>query len=78
MNLYKEKVKYWAKNDELKLSDTKGVDAPNTDPFKTFTRDLKSKSVVYKKVNHTEQGIKTDIIGDPEFKSKWKAKLKWS
>ena len=40
-------MKYWAENDKLKLSDTTGVEHPNTDPFKTFKRDLKSKSVVF-------------------------------
>ena len=65
-------MKYWCPNEKLKLADTEGVEAENTDPFKTMKRPRKnSKYDIPDKVNHANHWPKTDRIADPIVKPKW-------
>ena len=52
LNLYKQNVKLWAKNDKMKLADTTGETGP-VDPFKTEHHPQKSKFNLAGKVNLT-------------------------
>ena len=77
LNLLKQETKYWANNDEVKLADTTGLEAP-IDPFKTVYQAKKSKFNIANKVTLENHWPNSDKIGDPELIKGWKPNLKWS
>jgi hypothetical protein len=77
LNLLKQEVKYWAKNDEMKLADTTGMEAA-VDPFKTVHCPKKSKFNIANKVTMENHWPNSDKIGEPDLIKGWKPHIKWS
>jgi len=70
-------MKYWARNDEMKLADTRGVEAEE-DPFKTEHHPKRSKYLITDKVTQINHQRFNDKIGDPSFLKGWQPSYKWS
>ena len=77
LNLYRQNMKYWAQNDQMKLADTTGEAGP-IDPFKTEYHQQKSKFNLANKVTLETHWENSDKIGDPVFKRKWEPGERWS
>jgi hypothetical protein len=77
LNLMKQEQKYWAVNDEVKLSDTTGLEAP-VDPFKTVHCPKKSKFNIANKVTQENHWPNSNKVGDPDLLKGWKPTVKWS
>jgi hypothetical protein len=70
-------MKFWAKNDEMKLADASDSPAA-VDPFKTVHQPKKSKFNIANKVNLENHWPNSDKVGDPDLINGWKPSLKWS
>ena len=77
LNLLQQQNKYWANNDEVKLADTTGFEAP-IDLFKTTYHPKKSKFFISNKVTEENHWKFSNKICDPEIKKGWRASIKWS
>lgn len=77
MKQLKQNIKWWAKDDEMLLADTRGVTGPDC-PFKQ-NRILSFNGVnVAEKVNHVEQGDRNALCWPADPKMGYKNSIKWS